>query len=179
MTNQIEAAVLPLKSAAIERAAQDTRVMIGNYLTKIIENGNDLKVAFPRGNSLRDSRNDYLAKQRRHSFASAVTTRDLSKPYSYRMDEPYFVVASAEKIERMVTEAQEMAAQQYDLFVAKLVRKVGEVVSATLSGNHVWGHSILTITKADGSVERWKTQQIVNQSVLGTLFNQWPTRKVK
>ena len=43
----------------------------------------------------------------------------------------------------------------------------------------MWGYSVLTVTKEDGSVERWKTQQIMNISVLGLLFAQWPSRKMK
>jgi hypothetical protein len=34
------------------------------------------------------------------------------------------------------------------------------------------------VTKG-GTVERWKTQQIVNVSRLGKLFNQWPTRQLQ
>ncbi|MNE44768.1 hypothetical protein D3C80_1390130 [compost metagenome] len=78
-----------------------------------------------------------------------------------------------------VKQAQENASAQYDAFIAKLEAKIGEVTAAILSGEHVWGHSILTVTKADGTTEKWKTQMIVNVSVLGNLFNQWPTRKVK
>jgi hypothetical protein len=50
---------------------------------------------------------------------------------------------------------------------------------ASITGTHIWGHSVLTVTLPNGTVERWKTQQIVNQSKLGLLFNQWPSRKMK
>lgn len=63
--------------------------------------------------------------------------------------------------------------------MAKLIGKIGPVTSATIKGNHVWGHSVLTITNPDAVVEHWKTRQIVNVSKLGKLFNQWPTRKTE
>lgn len=175
----IEAAVLPLKDAAVERAAKETREMVGRYLEKIDAAGGDVKVAFPYPNSLRDSKPAYVQKRAQYGLARRITKRDASKPVGYKMTDPEWVVRNDEGIEKLVAEARTMAAQQYDAFVAKLTAKIGECVEAVLAGNHVWGHSILTVTKADGSVERWKTQQIVNQSVLGTLFNQWPTRKVK
>ena len=84
----------------------------------------------------------------------------------------------AKKEERFVQSAMEMAAAQYDAFVDQAGGKIGKCDAASLAGSHVWGHSILTVAKGE-TVERWKTQQIVNQSVLGTVFNQWPTRKLK
>jgi hypothetical protein len=68
---------------------------------------------------------------------------------------------------------------QYTAFIQKLEGKVGAHTAAALDGSHVWGFSILTVTKADGTVEKWKTEQIINVSVLGKVFNQWPSRKVK
>jgi hypothetical protein len=86
---------------------------------------------------------------------------------------------SAEGCDRFVTECRDEAAAQYEKFVSKLVRKIGDCETAALSGNHVWSNSLLKITKADGSVEHWKTQQITNRSVLGKYFPQWPSRKLK
>jgi len=80
---------------------------------------------------------------------------------------------------RFIKSACENAAFQYDAFIAKLDKKIGEAVSAELSGNHVWSFSVLTVEKADGSIEHWKTQMIINFSKLGKMFNQFPTRKIK
>ena len=79
---------------------------------------------------------------------------------------------------KFVDDTMRDAAAQYDAFIAKLIRKIGDFDSATLTGSHVWGYSILTVTKG-AATERWGTRQIVNQSVLGKLFNQWPSRKIK
>jgi hypothetical protein len=82
-------------------------------------------------------------------------------------------------VESYVTRIKKQAADEYQLFVKKLVAKIGDVLAADLDGNHVWSSSTLTVRKADGSVERWFTQQIVNVSCRGKYFNQWPTRKLK
>ena len=85
-----------------------------------------------------------------------------------------------ETVEKFAASARETAAAEYDAFVAKLEAKIGDdVAAAELAGNHVWNHSTLTITRTDGSVERWRTSMIINVSKLGKLFNQFPTRKAK
>ncbi len=82
-------------------------------------------------------------------------------------------------IDRFISNSEQDAALQYDAFICKMVAKVGDVTDATLQGDHVWSHSILTVTLPDGSQQRWKTQQIVNYSVYGTPYLQWPSRIVK
>ena len=94
------------------------------------------------------------------------------------MNDPVPVKMDREEIARFIKNSKEEAAAQYDAFVAKLIRKIGVVETAELTGNHVWSYSYLNVTKADGTKESWKTQMIVNVSKLGKLFNQWPTRKV-
>lgn len=89
-------------------------------------------------------------------------------------------VICEERISHIVIREQEMAAQQYESFVYKLVRKIGDHVAAELSDiSGVWTCSILTVTLADGTKQRWKTKRIMNRSVLGKLFFQWPTRLMK
>lgn len=61
----------------------------------------------------------------------------------------------------------------------KLEMKIGEHLTATLEGNHVWGDSFITVEKANGENERWRTHTILNVSKLGLYFNQFPTRKIK
>ncbi len=95
--------------------------------------------------------------------------------YSLRGEKTYVWVESL--VTRFVQNAKEEAAAQYDGFICKLVAKVGPCDEASLEGNHVWSHSILTVRK--GQVfESWKTQQITNVSVLGKYFPQWPTRLI-
>lgn len=172
--NAIEQAVAPMKSDAVERAEQKARQMIARYLEQLEAAGWDLDVVAPHPKSTW-SRADYRQALSFRDSIKRIT--NAAKPCS-RCDEPYIVVRDQEREERVVEQIREAAGADYDAFVAKLVAKVGEVDVAEITGNHVWGHSILTVRKG-GDVEFWKTQQILNVSCLGTLFNQWPTRKVK
>jgi hypothetical protein len=89
------------------------------------------------------------------------------------------VKLSDERVARRVQQTRDAMATDFDGYVNKLSTKIGEgVVSAEITGR-LWDYSTLTVTKNDGSVERWRTQQIINVSCLGKLFNQWPTRRSK
>jgi len=177
MTNPIAAAVAPIKDLAIARAEQDATNFIARLLANLEAANWDLNVVAPRPlNS--DDRATYLAKSRKIGQYQSITTYSPDQTFR-RVSDPYYRVRSETAEALFVKTAKELAAQQYDTFVEKLIHKIGAVETASLHGEHVWGHSILTVAKADGSTERWKTQQIVNVSKLGTLFNQWPSRKVK
>lgn len=179
LTNPVTAAVLPLKGAAQDRAEQETRSLVERYAAKLAEHGDDIRAAFPYPNSGKVGREEYRKMKARHDTAHRITKDKPGTRYIGSMRDPHYRVIDDEQVEKFVQTARDFAAQQYDAFVMKLVGKIGDVTKASLSGSHVWGYSVLTVAKADGSVEKWQTQQIVNQSVLGTLFNQWPTRKLK
>lgn len=171
--NLIEAAVAPLKADAIERATQAFDAHVERVLAHMEACGWDLDVAFPRANS-RMSRSDYMIAQGKHGFAASLTRSASNGCRSFK--DPNIRYRADDRIAQARQGVQEATAASYDAFVAKLVGKVGEVESAEIDGNHVWGRSTLTVRKAAGKVERWKTQMIVNVSSLGKVFNQWPTR---
>jgi hypothetical protein len=173
--NPIEQAVAPLKDAAVDRARKEATDLIERILKKLEENGWDLNLVAPNPRGTL-SRQDYIRAKSIRDLYQSVTTYTKS---SRRPDEPDIRARSVDAENRFIQESVKDAAFQYDLFVAKLVKKIGPVQSAELEGNHVWGYSILTVVLTSGEVQRWKTQQIVNVSSLGKLFNQWPTRKVR
>lgn len=179
--NHIEAAVLPLKTDAVERAEKEARHYIARVADILAQHDWDLNAAAPYPSYHQTKTMTRLeievAKGRHNSFSMLTTYADGHR-YHGMPNRPNYRKMDEAACERFVQNSKAEAAAQYDLFVAKLVKKIGACDSATLEGNHVWGHSILTVTKGE-TVERWKTQQIVNTSVLGKLFNQWPTRKVK
>ncbi len=175
--NAIEQAVAPLKNDAMLRAEKEAQRQIDRVLARLEECGWDVNVAAPRPNT-RMGRNEYVQQMAIHTLFLSITTHDANKP-SRRPGDPHIRVRSEANEQRFIGGAKSDAALQYDAFVCKLVEKIGEVESATLEGNHVWGHSILHVVKPEGETEKWKTQQIVNVSKLGTVFNQWPTRLVK
>lgn len=184
MMTAIEIAVMPLKSEAMDRAEKYAHEQIGKVWEMLAAADWKVNAVAPYPNSTRMGRKDYMVAKGRRTFVdSLTTTRDEADKeingFILRYDNPEFIVrANPKAVERIVKNARDNAAAQYDAFVAKLVQKVGAHESATLAGSHVWGHSILTVQRGP-AVERWKTQMIVNVSKLGKLFNQFPTRKVK
>jgi hypothetical protein len=172
----IELAVAPLKDAAIERAEKDSLALIERCRQELEAGGFDLKVVAPYPSSSGGGTFAYYMALARYQTFSAITKW---RKGSYNMAEPHYADINDTMCAKFVERRKREAAEQYDEFVAKLIGKIGHVKSADLDGNHVWSHSILTVTKLDGTIERWKTQQIVNVSKLGKHFNQWPTRKMK
>lgn len=179
MNNPIVKAVEPLKSDAVNRAEQEANKIVEKITKDLAENNNDMKIVAPYPKSFGPefrSREDYMLKlAKRKLYGSIVKYRNSS----HRQNEPEIVDVYPPYVDKFVEHAKQDAAFQYNEFIHKLVKKIGDVTNATLTGNHVWGHSILTVTLVDGTQQKWKTQQIVNVSKLGKLFNQWPTRKQK
>ena len=166
------------KADAVADAAKQARETVEKVRADLEANAWDIHAAAPypyRGHG-------YAAEMAR---AKANRYQRLSKddpalPYQgSRPGEPRIVVMSDEGIASFVEGAERGAATYYDAFIVKMVAKVGEAQDATIDGSHVWSHSILTVTLKDGTVERWKTQQIQNYSKLGFPFPQWPSRKLK
>lgn len=180
--NLIEKAVAPLKEDAIERARQEALKEIEQVKEALAEHGGDINAAapYPRSMSGFGSIQYYVARLRHNRFHS-VTVSDPAHGTYQRNNGigPYYVVIDEERAARYVEQRKKDAALDYDAFVRKLVAKIGPVKKARLIGNHVWSYSTLVVEKAGKITEAWKTQQIVNTSKHGKLFNQWPTRKMK
>lgn len=177
--NPIETAVAPLKDFSIEAAAKSAEMHLDRIKAILEKAGWDLEIAapYPKSNI---SRKDYVLAKSRRMMIQMLTQRAPDAPICRRPNDPAIVVWNAEYAAKFVVEAKRDAAEQYDAYVAKLNAKVGAVVKAVITySSGVWNDSLLTITKADGTVERWKTSCIINCSVLGKQFNQWPTRKIK
>lgn len=175
-TNPIETAVAPMKADAIANAEQNANSRITAMTVLLHEAGNDLNVVAPYpANNL--GKLEYMKAQARYySFRSVTKSRD---SVSYDRNSPVYADMDIKKCEKFVEAAKKSAAEQYDRFVEKLVAKIGDTNEAFITGNHVWGYSILTVTLPNGLKEFWKTQQIENVSKLGNYFDQWPSRKMK
>lgn len=178
--NPIESAVAPLKNDAVDFANQRANIKIAEIIKELEEAKWDAQIVAPYPSSRTDFGVTYHNKLNKYRFVRSITEADNSRGYiSRRMNDPEYRIRSEDHENAMIKQWEDMAAAQYESFVAKLVNKIGECVSATLEGNHVWGYSILHIVKADGTKEKWKTQMIFKLSKLGKPHNQWPTRKVK
>lgn len=172
----IRDAVLPLLTDAQYRAEGFARSIVERFETELMAADWDANIVAPYPSNTRVSRSEWQRARERYALLRRLTEWVAS---SRHPSDPEIVVFNQERVERFISEARENAAAQYELFIRKLETKVGEHVAATLEGNHVWGYSLLHVTKGDGTTETWKTQQIVNVSKLSKVFNQWPTRKVK
>jgi len=176
--NPIEAAVLPLKQAAIDRAEEAAYAHADKIGEEISKAGNDLQICTPYPNSIKTpGRIPYMIAYEKYRLYRKLTT--LRPAPARHMDSPEYADIDPAKVDQWVKEAKEAAALSYDKFVAKLNKKIGPVREATLTGNHVWGYSHLTVVTEAGEKQIWRTQIIVNVSCLGKIFNQWPTRRVK
>ncbi|MGV0954567.1 MAG: hypothetical protein ACOYBR_09670 [Fluviibacter sp.] len=174
----IALAVEPLRAGAITDAKSRTWARIGAAWERIEAAGGDLTAAgfgYPKSGFGRAA---YMTQKELHEFASMIT-RPTRGQVTYRMDEVIPVAACGEAADRMIERAGEAASADFDAYVAKLIHKAGAgVVAANMvCESGLWSWSILDVTMADGSVVRWKTQRIVNTSVHGRLFNQYPTRR--
>lgn len=171
-------AVHPLKVQAVEQAEKDCRETLEKIRAKLEAHGWDLNAVAPYPESWNMSREAYQRARSLYSHYANVT-RSVESSRAFRAKTN--IVEMDEKLcERRVQQWREGAAFNYDAFICKLVAKIGpDATDAKLEGSHVWGFSILTVTKECGRLEHWKTQQITNCSVLGLYFPQWPTRLMK
>lgn len=169
-------ALHPMKVEAVKSAAQDAQKVVDRVLKDLEAHGWDINAAAPRPDSFREGREEYQRKNSKRQLYSAVT-KNLTN--SYVRSGPQIVERDEDGIARFISNSEQDAALQYDSFICKMVKKVGEVSDATIQGEHVWGHSILTVVLPNGSTQRWKTQQIINYSVYGRPYLQWPSRIVK
>lgn len=191
-SNPIYAAVAPLKNEAVQKAAKYAdEVVITSVLANLVKHDMDLTKAAPYPEPTM-RRAQYIAAKMKHDLYRRLTNANADdarmkalKPWEVgRRGSPDIRTRSLEAEAAYIDAAKRDAAAQYDAFVAKLVLKCGQCDRASLKGNHVWGYSFLTVERFDAASntltrEVWKTQQIVNVSKLGKVFNQWPTRKVK
>jgi len=173
-THPIAAAVNPMRQAAIDHAVEVTTAWLADVCAGI-ESGADLNVVapYPRSNM---SRRDYLAAQAYRNLITRLfeTTRE-----GYLHTSPVIIgERRPDSAKAILAQAAADAAASFDAYVAKLTGKIGDCTSAEVSGL-LWFGSTLTVTKNDGTTQRWNTKQIVNCSILGKLFNQWPTRQQK
>lgn len=177
--NPIIAVVNTLRSEAKERARQEAKEFIDEARAALEEHGWNINAAAPYPMQMGHGMAYHLAREKHREYW-AITKEDPSKGYQISNGrDPLIVVMDDAKMKKFIDLREEEAAKQYDAYVAKLVKKIGDVVWAELHGNHVWAHSILEVGLESGETQQWQTQTILNRSVYGRLFYQWPTRKLK
>lgn len=138
-------------------------------MTNLEKHGGDIDKAAPRGNSIKDSKDEYLRKNRWRALLMSMSEHQNGKIYKK---------TKAKKSEYQ--EKQKAAAHDhYMAWVHKMTTKVGKpVAQADMSGDP-WTGSRLHVTTHDGEEQHWNTKMILNRSKYDTLFNQFPSRRVK
>lgn len=179
MNNPITAAVYPLKAEAVKRAKVEGQKVIDRVLADMESSGWNLDVAAPYPKSFGPQFPGKLKYQQMKTDRDFYSSLTACNWVTKRPTEPDMRKRSPDAEARFIDQCEKLAAYQYDSFVMKICAKIGEVALAHLEGSHVWGHSFMTVTKMDLTVERWKTHQIVNYSKFGMPYNQWPSRKIK
>jgi len=179
MTNPIETAVAPLEALAVEQAEIQARAYVAKIAAALEAAEFKIDDLAPRWSDRRHPWGDYKIMTAKRAAIESVTVSTNPDSYEGRM-QPQTRGMSPAKIERFVAQCREDAAASYRAYVAKLIAKIGDVTEATLvSTAGVWGSSSLKVVTIAGDRQVWNTQQIVNVSVHGKLFNQWPTRQAK
>jgi hypothetical protein len=185
-TNPIAIAVAPLKEEAENQSEAMMRKHIAFYVEELEKNGWDIDKVAPYPKSFNISRAEYMSQKSRRDFVERITGEPPLREGEYyrsrRPRDPHPVVLNETKVEEVVKDARLRAAQQYIAYVQKLLMKIGPVKSAELERGYtgsLWNYSVLNVITEAGVAESWKTQMIINVSVLGKVFNQWPTRKMK
>lgn len=169
-------AVEPLRADAVKRAREYAERNIEKVRVALAEHKGDRQSLAPYPNHRGLSRSEYNTQLSYYYLVRELTISTRSGSRSHHDPDP--AMMSTEGMAKYIVKAEEAAEQQYTDFIIKLIAKIGDCISATIEGSHVWSYSILTVQKGEAT-ERWQTHMIINVSKLGLLFNQWPTRKIK
>lgn len=141
-----------------------------DYLISHLEkHDGDIDKAAPRGNSIKDSKDTYLRKNRWRSLLMSV---------SESKDGATYKKSKAKKSEYQ--EKQKASAHEhYMSWVNKMTTKIGKPVSHAEMSGDPWTGSRLHVKTNDGEEQHWNTKMILNRSKYDTLFNQFPSRRAK
>lgn len=179
MPTVLERQLDKVRNEALQRAEAFARRQLEYVEAALQVAGMDLNVFAPRPNS-HMSRSEYFAATTKRAQAVLMTER-VGGASSRRHTDPHIVCFTDKSRQLYINDARRETEIAFDAFVVKLNARVGAHVACTVETgptNNPWGYSIISVTAPDGTVTRWKTQQILNVSKLGKLFNQWPTRMV-
>lgn len=183
------------RAAYIARAEELFMGSLNRMRETLAEVGMDLFRVAPGGKSWTQGRKEYrmaedLQKRYRASFADSPEIAN--KPYmSYSTGKtPWLVVEKPDAEAKVRAEAKRAANDTFDAFLYKMAGKINAELeqgdfaeSASLVGV-IWDGCTLTVSVGNkeqpraGRDQQWTTKCILNQSVYGKLFNQWPTRRV-
>ena len=181
----VTAALSGVEEQIASHVAAQLNARIKRVGEKLQENGRDATKAFPYPKSTM-SREAYIRCLNDYEFCRRFY-KSIPGQRNFGINDPDLKVLREDADQRVTSDAAAYAKDATRAFIAKLAGKMakhleghpelGEVTACTHTGN-MWDGSTVIFTTKGGDV-RWHTQTIINVSVLGKLFNQFPTRLVK
>lgn len=183
-SNPIYTAIQPLLIAAKADAKVKAEARVKAAQAELEANGMDAEICAPYPKHSGMSVFEYKAKVAKFNFFRAIT-KHAGDGYARRMGSPDVRVMCPAGIARHIEMAQEAAAAQFEAYAWKLTRKIGKTEEATLAQSLLakstspWEYSVLTVKLPGGTTQNWETKTIINHSVYGLAFYQWPTRLMK
>ncbi len=183
ITKELAAALEPTRSAIIERVKVQTLARVGMVYEKMIAHGWNLTAAFPT--NFNSPKWKQLKEDR--EFAKHYTRKPEGVEPSGRMfsPEPRVGISDKQKEAKATATGEKYAEELLASYSGKLTVKIRkfagerEIASVSYKGDSdPWGYSFVKVELANGEAFTLKTQVIVNCSVNGLLFNQFPTRLV-
>lgn len=159
------------KDMAKERATE----FLAPYIKELKAHGGDINKIAPYPRSGYGGHDYKMAQAKRHVYTSITKSANGSR----KVGDPEILVINQPLVDRYVNNAVKDAEASYRGFMHKMITKIGKpVVEASMTGN-IWVNASLKVTCADGEKQTWNTKMIINFSKYRTMFNQFPTRKVK
>lgn len=193
--NPAEQAAKPDVSGAVKTLNEATGDYRAAYVARVEEmrlsnlkhmretlaaNGMDLNKVAPCPSSWSMSRKQYrmaeaLHKHYRTSFEDAGTPISHTGRMNGKL--PWPVKERAEAEPNVREAARRDANACFDEFLYKMAVKIGKSIKQGKLTGILWDGCTLTVECEDGETQVWNTKIIINQSVYGKLFNQWPSRR--
>ena len=163
------------KAEYIEKAKEMAGQQYDQAMKQLAKHDWDIDKLAPAPNS-KLGRDAYKAAEANRSFYMNLTDSGATTP-SFRVSS--IRKASPAKRASMIANAAEGAEASYLAWVTKMVDKIGKSVESAEMTGSPWTGSKLSVKSHDGESQTWHTQMIINQSKYGTLFNQFPSRRLK
>lgn len=174
LKNSLSAARAEYHARIVELTAKS----VENLFAQLEADGWDAQKSYSFPNSSFGNCQSYLMGKESYEFCRKFT-KAVNSCRGMHQPEPRVKKTPAEIATIIEAIAAKATVEYFDGWIYKLSGKIGKPVkTATVRGN-LWTGSQLDVTTTDGERQVWNTQIILNTSVLGKLFNQFPTRRAK
>lgn len=159
---------------------------------RLAEDGGDTTKRYSNPSSFRHSRQTYHTMRAAHLLCQRWTLPvDPLAPY-FTMEKMRKPMPRAQVLTALRKQAATMSLEHFGSYASKLSMKIGTSIDSAEVQGALWSNSTLRVVisepfnndttdapSLESRTEVWTTKMILNRSVYGLLFNQWPTRCAK